>query len=101
MAELDREAQLAHALAESVRYLGLLGVSDQVPAETRRRWYELLTTTEQEFNGERHHGLRQRWAEALAAEARNYHYNAVFLGGPLTPRLEPFPPQVPPEEHRT
>jgi len=100
VAERDREADLAQALAEAVMYLGLLGVSDQVPPETRQHWYELLVTAEQKFKGEPHQSLRQRWAQALAAEAQNHHYNAIFLGGPLTPRLEPFPPQVPPEEPR-
>jgi hypothetical protein len=101
MTELDREAKLAHALAEAVMYLGLLGVSGQVPQETRQRWYDLLTAEEGEFQGDSHHELRERWTQALRAEAQNYHYNTVFLGGPLTPRLEPFPPQVPPEERRT
>jgi hypothetical protein len=100
MSELDREAQLAHALAEAVMYLGLLGVSNQVPPEMRQRWYDLLVTEERHFEDDVHESLRHRWTQALAAEAQNYHYNAVFLGGPLTPRLEPFPPQVPPEEHR-
>ena len=42
MAELDREAQLAHALAEAVMYLELLGVSGRVPQERRQRWADLL-----------------------------------------------------------
>ena len=100
MSEPDREAQLAHALAEAVMYLELLGVSGRVPQERRQRWADLLVAAERAFQDDTHQSLRRRWAQALAAEAQNHHYNAVFLGGPLTPRLEAWPPQVPPEEGR-
>jgi hypothetical protein len=90
-----REEQLVLALREAIQYLELVQGTSQVPPEVRQRWDELLRS---QHHGQSHEKLREQWGEVLAAEARNFHLNAVFLGGPLTPRQEPRPPHVPREE---
>jgi hypothetical protein len=92
-----REEQLTLALREAIQYLDLVQGSSHVPPEVRRRWDALIAAQEHQHQ-DTHDKLREEWDEVLAAEARNFHLNAVFLGGPLTPRQEPRPPHVPREE---
>jgi hypothetical protein len=66
MTEPTREEQLRVALAEAVQYI--MGQKD-VPPEVFQRWRELLDYTED----------------------MNFHYNAVYLGAPLSKEPEEEP----------
>jgi hypothetical protein len=63
MPEATREKQVRAALAEAIEYLKAMG-EQHVPREVIQRWHALLDLTEE----------------------ANYHYNAVYLGAPLTDR---------------
>ena len=59
MPEHTREEQLQLALAEAMAYIQ--GMGGSLPPQVRSQWLELLD-----------------------AEESNFHYNAVYLGAPLS-----------------